>query len=56
MLKNCIAQIEARVSSVSPGKARQPQGRKGKTAEASEMPEFFLLGLQRISAGLSQTL
>ena len=49
-------EIEARDSSVPFCKARQPQNGKGNTAEAGNLPEGFLLGRQRISAGLSQKL
>ena len=48
--------IEARASSVPFGKVRQPPKGKGNTAEVDRMPESCLLGRQRISAGLSQTL
>ena len=46
--------IEARYTSVPFSKARQPLLGKGKTAEVGRMPESFLLGRQRTSAGLSQ--
>ena len=36
-------------------KARQPWKGKGETAEVGKPPEVFLLGRQRISAGLSQS-
>jgi len=46
--------IEARGSKVPFGKARQPPKEKGDTAEMKNVPERFLLGRQRTSAGLSQ--
>ena len=48
-------EIEARDSSVSFDKARQPSEGKGETAEVSNVPERCLLGRQRRSAVLSQT-
>ena len=48
--------IEARYTSVPFSKARQPLLGKGKTAEVGRTPESFLLGRQRISAGLSHLL
>ena len=53
-MEKLIALIEARDSSVLFCKVRQPQKRKGDTAEVPQMPECAVLGRQRISAELSQ--
>ena len=53
-MEKLIALIEARDSSVLFCKVRQPQKRKGDTAEVPQMPECAVLGPQRISAELSQ--